>query len=317
MSIIYAQHRDPNADLKYYLMQFAQMMGQRRREGKEQTQMTDLAKSLMPSPQMPTINDMGINTSSGAAALERGWLGGEQVRTGVRPQGPPLTQAQMLQKVLQSGLPVDKAMQIAKAMPQSQGTERGTLPWYLWPEYKDSPAAQRARGEKARVSRPFGPSSTFQMKDDIDKRIEIIKSGPQKGPGAGKLGGPDYAQSDILDNYIQEAEATGYCSLSAAQQRQFDALWDTKMRRKKDFEWDPKSEEVKATRNALRTGNLPERIAKPTPKKAVITPDTVRPTKELLGTKPASLEEFKEIIAGIEDEDEARTYYDKWIHLWQ
>lgn len=136
---------------------------------------------------------------------------------------------------------------------------RGTLPWYLWPEFKDSPEAKRARGELARVTKPFTPTTTFQIKDDIDQRIAVIKQGPQKGPGAGKFRGPDFAQADVLQNYIQETEAIGYRSLSTAQRRQFDSIWDTKMRADKDLVWNPKSKEVINARRALRAGKLPER----------------------------------------------------------
>ena len=92
------------------------MMADKRRKGKEQQQISDFAKSLSPT-QTPTANGQSIFSPGGAEALKEGWLGGQPTETGMM-QGAQLSTIQIMQKAIQSGLPLDKALAATRLAPR-------------------------------------------------------------------------------------------------------------------------------------------------------------------------------------------------------
>ena len=126
MAIVFAPpYKDPNAEFKQMLLQYAGMLGGQRRETKQQQQAQDFARSLDPT-QIPTANGQPIFSPQGAANIEAGWLGGQPTRTGMM-QGARLNPLQIMQKALQSGLPMNEAIGAARLAPTPKPTKRQLL----------------------------------------------------------------------------------------------------------------------------------------------------------------------------------------------
>jgi len=124
MAVYFApQRRDPDAELKQYMLMMAQLLGKRGQETKQQGQMTALAESLVPQP-ISTINDQQLFSDQGFDALRGNVLEGTPAAFGQTP-GQPLNQMQIVQKGLIHGLPPNEAIGMANAMQPQQGFTLG------------------------------------------------------------------------------------------------------------------------------------------------------------------------------------------------
>lgn len=111
------QRRDPNAELKHYMLQMAQMLGAKGAEKRERQRGIDFAKSLSPTT-IPAIDGQRLFSPGGRTALGDAWLGGQPGRLGMI-QGPQLTQMQILQKALQAGFDPQASVGFARMAPKA------------------------------------------------------------------------------------------------------------------------------------------------------------------------------------------------------
>ncbi len=117
MAVLFApQRRDPNAELKWYLQQMAQMVGGKRKATKEQAKVKSFAESISP-PDITTINDQRLFSPAGQQTAQDAWLGNDpnvRAELGTRPGQQNLSQQQILQKALLAEVPLSEALQLAQ-----------------------------------------------------------------------------------------------------------------------------------------------------------------------------------------------------------
>ena len=168
--------------------------------------------------------------------------------------------------------------------------------------------------ESAKAAKPaiFKPSVLKNIRETVEAGLENMKSTPKRGFGE------FFTQDNLLEAYKSKAEEMGYSQLSKIQQKQFDAIWDRTARRKQNpgkgtldqdlgggevkLGWNPNSPEVKQARKELKAGTQAEE-----------QPQEL----DSATAEPQSQEEFLQNIQGIENEEEAKAYYDKWVGKWQ
>lgn len=125
MAVYFApQYRDPNAELKYYMLQMAQMFGTKkaeRKQGRQERQRTEAFIKSLSEPQIPTAGGQSVFTPGGARALTEGFLEGRPTQVGAM-RGPPPTQIQLVQKALATGYPLGEALGAARLAPGAPAT---------------------------------------------------------------------------------------------------------------------------------------------------------------------------------------------------
>lgn len=117
MTVYYApRRRDPNAGLEYYMLQMAQLIGNKRTAGKEREKVKSFAESISP-PDITTINDQRLFSPAGQQIAQDAWLGGDpnlSAALGTRPGQQTLSPQQILQKALSSGIDPSQALQLSQ-----------------------------------------------------------------------------------------------------------------------------------------------------------------------------------------------------------
>ncbi|KKN73476.1 hypothetical protein LCGC14_0400510 [marine sediment metagenome] len=128
-------------------------------------------------------------------------------------------------------------------------------------------------GPTGGVTRRFGKPTTKQQKAYTPNELLNVRKSVQAGLGNLKetriAGNNAISQDNFIEEYKQKAAEFGYSGASNRQQKQFDAVFDKKARRKsKRFDtstvnatgdkiklgWNPNSPEVKQARKELRAG---------------------------------------------------------------
>lgn len=106
MAVLFApQYRDPNAELKQYMLQMAQLIGSKRTAGKERAKVKSFAESISP-PDITTINDQRLFSPAGQQIAQDAWLGDDpnvRAELGKRPGQQTLSTQQIMQRALMSG----------------------------------------------------------------------------------------------------------------------------------------------------------------------------------------------------------------------
>jgi len=205
MAVVFApEYRDPNEELKFYMLQMAEMMGKKRQEKSEQRKMTKFAESLMPT-QTPSAGGQGVFTPGGFGALKEGWLGGQPTETGMI-QGAQLTPMQIFQKALQSGIPMQQALGVSKLGAQGKPSKiQQSVQEYMELGYDKKKAAEFARMEKL-ISAGMEPRKssrrTYEGMTDVEK-LDFLSNLKQRGEGPyfGVAGGNKEPRQPKLVNW--------------------------------------------------------------------------------------------------------------------
>ena len=115
MATLFApQYREPNAELKQYMLQFAQMMGDKRTATAEQAKVKSFAESISP-PDISMINDQRLFSPGGQESLQAALFDGGPAAFGQRPGQQTLSPQQILQKALTAEVPMQEALQLAQS----------------------------------------------------------------------------------------------------------------------------------------------------------------------------------------------------------
>ncbi len=119
---------------------------------------------------------------------------------------------------------------------------------------------KRRRTAKAKKPAIFKPSTLKDIRESVQAGIDSVEKSAISGFNA-------ITQKSLIEAYKQKANEFGYSELSETQQRQFDAIWDKKARRKSTrfgtatdnatkakikLGWNKNSPEVRAARQELK-----------------------------------------------------------------
>ena len=125
MATIFAPpYRDPNAELKQYMLQFAQLMGDKRTAKAERGRVKSFAESISP-PDITTINDQRLFSPGGQESLQSALFDGGPAAFGQRPGQQTLSPQQILQKALLAKIDPKTAAGLAQALGRSATTLTG------------------------------------------------------------------------------------------------------------------------------------------------------------------------------------------------
>lgn len=177
MAVVFApQYRDPNEELKYYMLQMAEMLGQRRREKSQQRKMTEFAESLSPT-QTPTAGGQSVFTRGGFGALKEGWLGGQPTKTGMI-QSAQLTPVQLLQKALTAELPMQQALGVSRLGAQGQqGFTLGSGQTRFGPQGRPMatmPEQAKTTQASSVITDPNNPERAIRVRDTFDQQGNLV-----------------------------------------------------------------------------------------------------------------------------------------------
>lgn len=154
---------------------------------------------------------------------------------------------------------------IGDALRKALTPEAVPKPFTLGPgEERFTGKGERIAGLPAKPKKKviFKPTDLKNIRESVQAGVDSLKETRISGNNA-------ISQDNLLRAYKEKANEFGYSDLSKAQQKQFDAIWDKKARRKsKRFDtatdnktgttiklgWNPKSPEVKQARRELRAG---------------------------------------------------------------
>lgn len=193
MTVYFAPpYRDPNAELKRYMLQFAQMYGDKRTATAERGKLKSFAESISP-PDISTINDQRLFSPGGQESLQAALFEGGPAKFGQRPGQQTLSPQQIMQKALLANVPIEKAMQLARTLGQpattltaperakSERIEAGLLPRATQPKLTEKQQLQAEGYDNEAIRRIFDikhgiePRATSRIKYDTMTAVEKAK----------------------------------------------------------------------------------------------------------------------------------------------
>ena len=184
---------------------------------------------------------------------------------------------------------------IASGMPGGQGSVLGQLQASLvtTPLQRQQIATSKAREEAYGQPAAAKPLTRSNISTAKSKALKILKDAPKVW--AHQFGRKNYSQATLTEAYKEYRIDQSYDMLLDADKQKLDKVWDNliAVRNKtieggNEYDWDPESAEIKDLRG---------------------------PDQSNAG--PQSQEEFTKAVQGIEDDTEAKAYYDKWAGKWR
>ncbi len=160
MAVLFApQYIDPNAELKQYMLQFAQMMGDKRTAKAERGRVKSFAESISP-PDISTINDQRLFSPGGQESLQAALFDGGPAAFGQRPGQQTLSPQQILQKALMAKIEPSQAIQFAQL-----GRKPGSGYTLSPGQTRYGPGGQEVARGAPKLTEPFKKTSEETQRD--------------------------------------------------------------------------------------------------------------------------------------------------------
>lgn len=185
------------------------------------------------------------------------------MRQGMRKLTEPadIKQQQLQNRMLKANIKLAKERTKLMSKGMGSGTGFGVVPWYLRPEFKDTPEGLRAREKSS--SKPLTVTSLAGYNKLMDTHIDAAYGGMDAFD-------PNYKQNDLLSQWEKFKTAVAWQDMPENHRRQLWENWNRTIttRGKKtakglggnEYQWDPEADEVKA---AGPEGGFPRRLEVP------------------------------------------------------